>query len=169
MAEGVDIRAETQALIDSQRSLHLATRAPDGEPEASYAPFVCDEAGNFYIFVSQLSRHTRNLLAHASLSILLIEPEADASQLFARKRLSYHCVAEVVAREDAEWEARLAAFEARFGAVIDILRSLEDFVLFRLVPQHGSFVKGFGQAYTIDASKIEHVSADRIKRGDTID
>jgi putative heme iron utilization protein len=164
-----DVRAETRALINEQRTLHLATRAPSGDPDASYAPFVRDELGNFYIFVSKLSRHTRNLLAHAHLSILLIEPEADAQQVFARKRLSYRCLAEVVPREDAEWEARIAAFEARFGTIIDMLRSLDDFVLFRLVPQQGSFVKGFGQAYSIDAHSIEHISAGRIKRGDTID
>lgn len=164
MADLVDIRSETDALVNSQRSLHLATLSPDGEPEASYAPFVCDEAGNFYIFVSQLSRHTRNLLAHTRLSILLIEPEADAQQVFARKRLSYHCFAEVVPRESVEWEAYLEAFELRFGAVMNMLRSLDDFILFRLIPQEGSFVKGFGQAYSLDATKIEHVSADRIRR-----
>lgn len=165
----VDIRAEVRTLIDQRRTLHLATQGKDGEPEASYAPFICDEAGRFYIFVSELTRHTRNLLAHPRLSVLLIEPEAEAQQVFARKRVTYECIAEVVPREDAEWADRLAAFEARFGPVIDMLRSLQDFVLFRLVPQRGTFVKGFGQAYTIDADTIEHISADRIKRGETFD
>ncbi len=169
MDNSVNLRAEMQELISAQRTLHLATRAPSGEPEASYAPFVADEAGRFYIFVSRLSRHTRNLLEQPGLSILLIEPEAEAQQIFARKRLSYHCVAEVIARDDPEWAARLDEFEARFGAIIDMLRSLDDFVMFRLVPEYGSFVKGFGQAYTIDSDMIEHVSPERIKRGDTID
>jgi len=168
LEDSTDIRAETRKLINEQRTLHLATRAPSGNPEASYAPFIVDESGNFYIFVSKLSRHTRNLLEHPVLSVLLIEPEADAQQVFARKRLSYRCNAEVIRREDSEWELRLDAFESRFGAIIDMLRSLDDFVLFRLVPLDGSFVKGFGQAYTLDAHSIEHVSADRIKRGDTI-
>jgi putative heme iron utilization protein len=83
--------------------------------------------------------------------------------------LSYRCGAEVIRREDSEWALRLDAFEGRFGAIIDMLRGLDDFVLFRLVPVEGSFVKGFGQAYTLDAHSVEHVSADRIKRGDTID
>lgn len=169
MDDPSNIRAEMQGLMEAQRTLHLATRAPSGEPEASYTPFIVDETGRFYIFVSRLSRHTRNLLEQPGLSILLIEPEADAQQIFARKRLSYHCVAEVIARDDPEWKTRLDQFEERFGAIIEMLRSLDDFVLFRLVPQNGSFVKGFGQAYTIDAETIEHVSADRIKRGDTID
>jgi len=164
-----EISPEIQALIGAQRTLHLATRAPSGEPEASYAPFVADDKGRFYIFTSRLSRHTRNLLEEPGLGILLIEPEADAQQIFARKRLSYHCVAEVIARDDPEWAVRLSEFEARFGAIIEMLRSLDDFVLFRLVPHHGSFVKGFGQAYTIDKDMIEHVSPERIKRGDTID
>ncbi|MEM7400215.1 MAG: pyridoxamine 5'-phosphate oxidase family protein [Pseudomonadota bacterium] len=169
MDQSEEIVPEIQDLVGAQRTLHLATRAPSGEPEASYAPFIVDEGGNFYIFVSRLSRHTRNLLEQPGLSVLLIEPEAKAQQIFARKRLSYHCVAEVIARDDPEWTARLNQFEARFGAIIEMLRSLDDFVLFRLVPKHGSFVKGFGQAYTIDSDMIEHVSPERIKRGDTID
>ena len=164
-----DIRAEVEALIDARRSLQLATLTKGGEPDASYAPFVRDEDGNFYIFVSELTRHTRNLLAHPRHSVLLVEPEAESQQIFARKRVTFDCIAEVVSREDPDWKARLAAFEARFGAVIDMLSSLNDFVLFRLVPQRGRFVKGFGQAFTIDAGKIEHVSADRIKGGDTFD
>lgn len=167
MTEETDIHTEIRALIDAQRSLHLATRASDGEPEASYAPFVSDADGNFYIFVSELTRHTRNLLQHPRLSVLLIEPEADASQVFARRRVSYECVAEIVDRDDPQWQTRLEAFEERFGPVIEMLRGLTDFYLFRLVPQNGRFVKGFGQAYTIDAETIEHISADRIKSGES--
>ena len=159
-----EISGEVRALIDSRRTLNLATRSADGEAEASYAPFVTDEAGNFYIFVSELTRHTRNLLAHPRLSILLIEPEAEAQQMFARLRVTYECVAEVVPRDSDEWRDRLAAFTERFGAIIDTLRGLQDFVLFRLVPQRGTFVKGFGQAYTIDADTIQHITADRIKK-----
>jgi putative heme iron utilization protein len=166
--DSTDIRAETRRLINEQRTLHLATRAHSGDPEASYAPFIVDQSGAFYIFVSKLSRHTRNLLEQPVLSVLVIEPEADAQQVFARKRLSYHCRAEVIGREDSEWEMRLDEFEVRFGAIIDMLRSLDDFVLFRLVPLNGSFVKGFGQAYTLDAHSIKHVSADRIQRDGTI-
>lgn len=162
-----EIAGEIRALIDARESLHLATRAADGEPEASHAPFVSDEAGNFYIFVSELTRHTRNLLAHPRHGVLLIEPEAEAQQPFARRRVSYECVAEVVPRDSADWEERLAVFAARFGPIIDTLRGLNDFVLFRLVPERGTFVKGFGQAYTIDADMIEHITADRIKRGGT--
>lgn len=108
-----------------------------------------DDAGHFYIFVSLLSSHTQEILQHLSLSILLIEDEQDARQIFARTRVTYHCVAEVVAREAVEYAPLLDAMEARFGNVVGLLRGLGDFVMFRLVPQSGRFVMGFGQAFVL--------------------
>ena len=39
----------------------------------------------------------------------------------------------------------------RHGEIVDTLRRLADFQLFRLTPDGGVFVMGFGQAYAIDA------------------
>ena len=38
-------------LLEQAQTLQLATLDAGGEPSISYAPFVQDEAGNFYIFV----------------------------------------------------------------------------------------------------------------------
>ncbi|MCW8882038.1 MAG: pyridoxamine 5'-phosphate oxidase family protein, partial [Sedimenticola sp.] len=44
-----------QALIASQQTLILSTVNQHQQPEISYAPFVQDEQGVFYIFVSELA------------------------------------------------------------------------------------------------------------------
>ena len=141
--------------VDGFQSLLLATVNAKGEPNASYAPFVRDEAGAFYIFVSGLSRHTANLRAHPGVSVLLIEEESQARQVFARQRLTYECEASAVPREEVIWEAMMARLRERFGDIIGVLAGLPDFVLFRLEPRSGSFVIGFGQAYRLSGERLE--------------
>ncbi len=147
-------------LLKCAKTLQLATLDALGEPSISYAPFVRDDAGHFYIFVSLLSSHTQEILQHSQLAVLLIEDEQMARQIFARTRVTYRCVAEVVAREAAEYAPLLDAMEARFGNVVGLLRGLGDFVMFRLVPQSGRFVMGFGQAFVLAGEglrELQHI------------
>ncbi len=142
-----ELVGELTALRESQCSVILATVGSGGYPEASYAPYVSDERDTFYILVSQLARHTRNLEANCKASLLFIEPEDSARQIFARRRLTYRCEAELIARDAPQWAAQLAAMQRCFGAVVDQLSRLADFRLFRLVPLEGRYVRGFGQAF----------------------
>ena len=149
-------------LLEQTQTLQLATLDAVGEPSISYAPFVQDEAGNFYIFVSTLASHTQEILNHPRVAVLLIADEQEARQIFARTRATYRCVAEVVAREATIYPQMLDALEARFGNVVGMLRGLGDFVLFRLTPQSGRFVMGFGQAFVLAGEglgELQHIGA----------
>jgi len=143
-------------LQDTVQSLFLSTMTIDGKPNGSYAPCIMDDNGNFYIFVSQLASHTNDLLHNPSLSILLVEDEQDARQLFARKRASYYCHSSVVEKSSVHYDVLMDLFEARFGSIISLLRSLPDFVLFKLEIKSGSFVNGFAQAYEITKNGLVH-------------
>jgi putative heme iron utilization protein len=48
-------------------------------------------------------------------------------------------------------------FEQRFGDIIAMLRSLEDFQIFCLSPQEGRFVMGFGAAYVVDPTQLNQL------------
>lgn len=152
-----EIVAELRALREGQRSVMLATADADGEPEASYAPYLRDN-GDFYLFVSGLARHTRNLLASGRAALLFIEPEEQARQIFARRRLSYRCAVSEVERADPDWPRLLAGFEDRFGPVMEMLRGLPDFRLLRLRPTGGRYVRGFGQAYELTGPQLEELA-----------
>lgn len=133
-------------------SLVLATADDHGMPHASYAPFVRDPSGNFYVFVSALARHTAHL-ARGRAEILLIEDQALTPNPFARRRLTYQCTCEAVAR-GSEWDKVMTEFSHRFGHVVATLRQLPDFTLFRLTPGDGVYVKGFGQAFRIPGGDL---------------
>jgi hypothetical protein len=149
-------------LLESAKTLQLATLDGEGEASLSYAPFVRDAAGNFYVFISGLASHTQEMLQHPLLAVMVIADEQDTRQIFARTRATYRCAAQVVAREAAQYAQVLDAMEARFGNVVGLLRGLGDFVMFRLQPQSGRFVMGFGQAFVLVGEglrEVQHIGA----------
>ncbi len=148
-ADSAQLQRCCDALIAQQQSLLMATLSPSGEAEISNAPYL-RHAGNFYIFISQLARHTQNLLAHPQASVLFIEPEADAKNPFARQRLTFRCSAQVIAKDHADYSQRLSQMTEKFGATVELLRSLPDFQLMALTSLDGLFVAGFGKALAVD-------------------
>ncbi len=148
-----EIESEARALLGRVRTLVLATVTADGEPHASYAPFV-EEAGALHVYVSALSPHTANLLGRRRASVLLVEDEAASPQPFARTRLSLECAVEPLDAGSGPGSRILDAFEARFGNVMELIRPLPDFRLLRLAPERGTFVRGFGQAYAFEGPAL---------------
>ena len=146
-----------QTFSDPFKSVILGTVSAAGQPQASYAPFVKDEIGNLYIFVSGLSAHTQNLTATGKVSALFVEDEAQTPQIFARKRLSYNCTATLVARDSEHWQTLAQQFENRFGNIIEVMKGLADFRIFQLQPQSGRFVLGFGAAYDVDPNDLSQL------------
>lgn len=146
-----DLKIIEQQLDEFLHGIHalmLATVNAEGLPEASYTPYVMHE-GCYYIFISQLATHTKNLNQSGVASVLFLEADEDA-QAYTRKRLSCQCNAKVIDRENALFETVLLKMEDKFGQLIKTLRGLGDFQLLELNPVKGNFVAGFGQAFEID-------------------
>lgn len=141
--------ADFRVLIDCCQSLSLASWSEHAKAEISYAPFLAFENG-FYIFVSQLARHTGNMLGTGQASIMFIEPEAAAANPFARQRAIFDCAVEEIDQQQPYYEKILDLFQHRHGETVGILRALPDFHLLVLRPTRGQFVAGFGKAFTIN-------------------
>ena len=80
------VQEEFQQLRESLKTLQIATLDSDDQPLASYAPYVRLEQ-NYYLYLSELAKHTVNLIANGSVSLLLIESEENCRNLFARRRI----------------------------------------------------------------------------------
>lgn len=143
------------------RSAILGTASAKGIPQASYAPFLIDPDKSIYIYISGLSVHTENLKQTGHASVLMIEDEAETKEIFARRRLSYECVAHALPRDTGQWQGLIARFEERFGGVIGMMKDLPDFQLFCLTPQAGQFVLGFGAAYRVNGDNLNELKGRR--------
>ena len=146
----------------SVKTLSLSTLTDEGQPNISYAPFVTDDDGFFYVFLSQLASHTQDLLNQHIASIMLMEDEQNSRQLFARQRITYHCKISIIRSDNKTYDEILNNFESSFGSIIPLLRNLPDFILFKLSPTEGRYVEGFGKAYELtgkNLTRLEHVSS----------
>lgn len=144
---------EIIAFIEARQSLHLSSLQADGTPYASYAPFAIGD-NCLYVLLSEIALHALNLQNNPVASILLIEDEGSAAEVFARLRINYRVEARVVARESSEWAHGIATMAERLGKRVQGLSELDDFKLFRLEPRGGRYVKGFGRAYTIGGNTL---------------
>ena len=147
MADGAAAEATTRRatlLADARRLLRearagaLATCA-DGQPHASLVTPAPDADGSLLMLLSGLSDHTGHLEADPRCSVIVGGAQA-APNPQTMARLSLIGRAERVAERSAKlrWLSRhpYAAFYADLG----------DFGLWRLVPEHGQYVGGFGLA-----------------------
>lgn len=150
-SERRNLQSACDRLVLTQQTLLLASSSPDGNADISYAPYVRDEA-NFYVFVSELAKHTKNLLTRPSAAVLFIEPETAALNLFARQRLTLQCDVREIDKSDALYDLQLNALTEKFGEIVGVLRTLPDFHLLALTPIGGQFVAGFGKTLKVDAT-----------------
>ncbi|UTT86294.1 heme utilization protein HutZ [Vibrio pelagius] len=144
---------EIKEFRQERRTLQLATVDEEGRPNVSYAPFVQNQEG-YFVLISDIARHARNLKANPNVSLMMIEDEESSKQLYARKRLTFDATASIVERESELWTQVIAQMKDRFGEIIDGLSQLQDFSLFNLKAENGLFVKGFGQAYQVSGDDL---------------
>ena len=95
---------------------------------------------------------------------MFIEDENATDQIFARTRVIFQCDAIEITRSSKSAERMLSKMEDRFGELLITLRSLSDFHLFRLSPNNGTFVMGFGQAFSISGKRMEILNHVKIEK-----
>jgi len=151
------VAPKVQELINSSKSIILATVDAEGNPNSSYAPFV-QEGQTFYILVSFMAKHTKNLADGRKTSIMFIEDESATKQIYARERLTIEATTSQIDRDSEVWNTVVAKLKENHGKVVDVISEMGDFILIALQPVKGSYVNGFGSAYFVDANLeiVEH-------------
>ena len=115
--------------------------------------------------LSDIAIHARNLRKYPSASVLIIEDEDSAEELFARRRVSYTIEAEALAVDSPEWHAGVDLLAQRHGERPRNLSQLSDFHLYRLRPQSGRYVKGFGKAYFLANGSLTETTINHLRDG----
>ena len=137
-----------RALIGSQEVAALGT-LHDGEPFVSMVPYaLLPEGAGFVIHVSALAGHTKDMLAHPQVSLLVMAtPSADVSAQ-ALARVTVQGDAARIPDDAPVHALAKAAYLARFPQSAQTFE-LGDFALFAIRPKLARFVGGFAQAKTI--------------------
>ncbi|MCB1854591.1 MAG: pyridoxamine 5'-phosphate oxidase family protein [Halieaceae bacterium] len=162
------LATEVLDFIHSRKSLQLASLGADGAPYASYAPFAIGD-DCLYVQLSEIAVHAVNLQRDGRASVLILEDEDSAGELFARVRVNYAVEASLLEHGSPDWALALQRLTERFGERPANLSTLQDFKMFRLTPSKGRFVKGFGRAYDLAgdslAGTVNHLRDGHRPRG----
>jgi putative heme iron utilization protein len=145
-----------EKFISQFKSVILGTLSADSNPEASYAP-VLPYHGKYYIYISELAKHTHNLMTNTQLTLLFLQDEQDAENIFARKRATIKAQAVHITRDSEQWNRIMDAYGNHLGETAKNLRNLQDFHLFELTPLKANFVRGFAQAYELNGDQLNQV------------
>ncbi len=97
-----------------------------------------------------MAKHTKNLADGRKASVMFIEDESATKQIYARERLTLEASASQVERDSEVWNAAIAELKETHGKVVNIISDMGDFILIALNPLKGSYVNGFGSAYSVD-------------------
>lgn len=151
-----EVRIAYEAFPQQFDSLLMATVNAAGIPNASYATYVKD-AGDYYVYVSELATHTQNLQQSGTASVLFIENEAEAQHLFARQRVTYQCESYEIVRDCERFGQIMGLFSEKFGGFMEMLKNLQDFHMICLHPIEGAYVQGFARAFIVDGENMMRI------------
>ena len=153
-----NIYKEYLTFMKNSKNVYISSVGENTNPEISYSPCVVDNEKKVYILVSDLSKRTSSLVKGHNISIMFIEPEDQCEEMYVRTRLIFECSTQLIERKTEKWNQQIPVFLDKFGDIINILESLSDFKMFCFSPVSGSYVKGFGKAYTIEGDELDQIS-----------
>lgn len=143
--------------ISNIQTAIIATLDKNNLPFSSYAPYIYDN-NRFYIYISGIATHTKNIELNPHAALFFIEDESKSENLFARKRISLQCSSVKIARESERFEEVLALFGAKFDtSMVAMLKKMTDFTLFELEVKAGEATFGFGDAYLIGGKNMNEL------------
>ena len=144
-------------------SVVLGTVNAENEPAVTYAPYLRYENKN-YIYISKIGTHYDKLRNNGKLELLFLEDESKAKAVTIRQRVRFKARA-VFLERDEKFGKIMDAFEEKAGSTMKIMRDMTDFHLVELILLEGSFIKGFGQAYSISENgEMEQLTSDKLGR-----
>lgn len=146
-------------LIRTQRVAALGTLR-EGAPFVSLVALAATaDFSAFYLHISRLAVHTRDILQDPHVSLLLAEPDTDGArdpQTLAR--LSIQGMAEEVGPDAPDYVEARALYLARFPDAGQNFR-LADFALFRIRPNRARYVAGFGKIFNLQPHHFRAAAA----------
>ena len=142
--------------IDSFKSTVLSTIDDKGNPFTSYAPYIKQE-NKYYIYISSMARHSKNLEKTPNVSLFFIEDEISCENIFGRKRVVLQCSSKKLENDTKGFDNLIEEFEIRHGATMKMLKAMKDFSIFEFQPYAGEAIFGFGEAYDIGGENFNEL------------
>lgn len=150
-------------LLLGHRWAALATLGDDGPASSmvAYAPAI--DLTSVLMFLSGLSEHTRNLIAHPQVALVVSEADPGSGDPQTLARLSVKGTAEVIERTAPEFETVWRTYVGHLPDAAPRI-ALGDFFLVRVIMRESRYVGGFAQAGTIPVGRLSAAAIELTDR-----
>jgi putative heme iron utilization protein len=142
---------QTQSLRRLFHGQHIASLGTlhEGDPYVSMVPFaLLPDASALVIHVSQLSSHTKDMVEHPRISLLVVVADTAGAPAQALARVTLQGRAERYTASTPGYASAQEAYLSRFPQAASTF-ALPDFSLFAIRPLSIRFIAGFAQALTL--------------------
>lgn len=146
-----------KAFLHNIQTAIIGTLDQNQHPFSSYAPYIYD-ANRFYVYISDIATHAKNLKRNSKVSLFFVEDESQTENLFARKRVSLQCDSQRIERGCERFEEVLELFAQKFDTkMVATLKKMTDFNLYEFKVTYGEATFGFGKAYFIGGENMDEL------------
>jgi len=149
-----------QALTQLIRSTRIAALSTlhDGKPNSAMVAIAfADDFSAFYIHVSKLGKHTKDMEVNPQVSLLITETDDHRADPQTLARLSLNGTAAPFPKADPSYDLLKRNYLARFPEA-EQLFNFDDFQLWKISPTSGRFVAGFSKAFNISPETLIKMS-----------
>lgn len=153
-----ELSEQTLAHIIRETRLAALGTLHDGEPNLAMVAYAfAEDFSAFYIHVSKLGKHTRDMEADPRVSLLIAQEDDHRADPQTLARLSLQATVEILPRNAPDYLLIKNRYLRRFPEA-EQLFSLGDFNIWKITPTSGRYVAGFGRAFNIVPEVLKKVS-----------
>ena len=148
-----DSRQQLFHMLSSVRLGALGTNK-DSKPRVSMVSIApAEDFSVFYIHISRLAQHTRDILKDTHVSLMIVETDDGRPDPQTLARVSILGQAIIIPQDDAVYGVARQTYLARFPHAMPRF-SFSDFSLYRIVPESVHFVGGFARAFSFKPEEL---------------
>ena len=152
LQEAIQVKNE---LIDNCDTIFISSVNLEGSPNVSYAPVYIDNSSYFYIYVSALAKHTKNIIDTKKISFMIIEKNSD--NVFAKKRITFDGKIKIIPRNTDDFNLIMDNMKNKLGETIDMIKHMKDFSLIQINPISALLVHGFSRAFILSGDGLNDI------------
>ncbi|WP_159914760.1 pyridoxamine 5'-phosphate oxidase family protein [Pantoea sp. 18069] len=150
-----------RVLLHTRRTATLGTQSlhTDEAPGLALVPYAIDGLAEcLVLLVSASAAHSRQMLAHSEVSLLVAQSDASQQVVHIHERVSIVGQARTPTPGSSAWGSARYAYLRRFPDAASMAQ-LGDFRIVCIVPEQARHIAGFGAVRNVDQAELRAVLA----------
>ena len=143
-------------LIENSKIASLGTSS-NNQPFISMVAYSVNEKfSEFYILISQLAKHSKNITDNKKISLMICQPETEADNPQTLARVSVTGIAQLIERNSEEYNSAKNSYLIK-NKNAEMYFRLGDFQLYKLRINKARFVAGFAKTFNLSKESLQNL------------